>query len=176
MPKEVTQDQTVMAVNMTLQQPDLMGNPINNLGTDAMSNPGWPCNTFGPDLLTQICKITNTSEENLKSKEYPQGANLPAAFDNGTFVNISMMGEPSQLNHNFNILVSGGTTYLIQVYINRSVNIVRRFANGDFITHWHNLSNINWVNSYIALFGVVPNQVVVNPPNTTWLKGQYVTQ
>jgi hypothetical protein len=68
-------------------------------------------------------------------------------------------------------LVSGGTTYLIQVYIDRSVNIVRRFANIDFITHWHNLSNnINWVNSYFALFGVAPNQV------NTWLTDQNVTQ
>ena len=114
---------------------------------------------------------------NLDTKTYGQGDDLPAAFDDGTFVNISMLGDLSGLNHNFNILVSGGRTYLIQLFINRSVNIVRSFENGTFINHWHNLSNDNnWVESYIALFGVVPNQVVADPLNKTWLKCQYVTQ
>lgn len=177
MPNEVTQDKTVRAVNTTLEKSNPKGNAIDNLGTDAMSDPDWSCNNFSPSVFEQICLITNTSEENLKSKEYPQGANLPAAFDDGTFVNISMMGKPSELNHNFNILVSGERSYLIQVFINRRVKIVRSFENGSFINHWHNLSNnINWVESYNALFGVVPNQVVANPPNGTWLEQQYVTQ
>jgi hypothetical protein len=177
MPNPVTQMQTVSAVNTALQQLQPPGNAIDNLDTNAMSNLSWSCNNFGPSVIEQICLITNTNPENLNTPNYHQGANLPAAFADGTFVNISMKGEPSLLNHNFNILVSGGTTYLIQAYIDRSVGIVRRFANGDFIRHWHNLSNdINWVNSYISLFGVAPNDVVANPPNGTWLKEQRVSQ
>jgi hypothetical protein len=177
MPNPVTQVQTVGAVNTALQQLQPPGNPIVNLDTNAMSNLSWSCNNFSPSVLDAICLLTNTNPEDLNTQNYGQGANLPAAFADGTFVNISMTGEPSKLNHNFNILVSGGTTYLIQVYIEHSVNIVRLFANVDFITHWHNLSNnINWVNSYFALFGVAPNQVVANPPINTWLKGQNVTQ
>ena len=176
MPNPVSQAQTVSAVNKALEQLKPKGKAIDNLDTNAMSDPGWSCNNFAPSVLEEICLATR-SQDKLKTQKYLQGDQLPAAFDDGTFVNISMMGEPSELNHNFNILVSGETTYLIQVYINRSVNIVRRFANADFIKHWRNLSNNNdWVNSYIALFGVDPNQVVGNLPDKTWLTEQYVTQ
>ena len=176
MPK-VTQAQTVSAVNKTLEQSNPKGNAIDKLDTNAMSDPSWSCNNFAPSVLEEICLITKTSEENLNTKQYLQGDKLPAAFDDGTFVNISMMGDPSDLNHNFNILVSGERTYLIQVFVKRSVKIVRSFENGNFIKHWHNLSNsIDWVNSYIALFGVAPSDVVKTPPDKTWLKEQYVTQ
>lgn len=177
MPNKVTQDDTVKAVNTALQELKPPGKAIENLGTDAMSDKNWSCYNFSPSVLEQICKITKTSDENLNTKEYCPGANLPASFANETFVNIAMTGEPSLLNHNFNILVSGGTTYLIQVFVKHSVKIVQSFENANFITHWHNLSNnINWVDSYFALFGVRPNQVVENPPISTWLTCQNVTQ
>lgn len=180
MPK-ATKEQTVTAVNNVLEQAHQIDNlkeiAIDNLVTEVMSDPGLSCMDFSPRVLTQICKITNMNPEDLDTKTYRQGANLPAVFADGTFVNILMKGDPSGLNHNFNILVSGEMTYLIQTFIKHSVRIVRSFESGDFIKHWHNLSdNDNWVASYSALFGVEPKNVVEDLPNKTWLEEQYVTQ
>jgi hypothetical protein len=180
MPK-ATKEQIVTAVNNVLKEGHEKANltkiSIDNLVTEVMSDPGFACMDFSPRVLDQICKITNTLPNKLDTKTYDKDKDLPAVFDDGTFVNIVMLGQPSPLNHNFNILVSGEMTYLIQTFVDRQVNIVRRFANGDFIRHWHNLSNNNdWVGSYIALFGVAPNQVVDDLPNTTWLKEQHVSQ
>jgi hypothetical protein len=176
MPNPVTQDQTVQATNVALAQMDPPGVPIANLDTDALSNSEWSCNNFSPTVLDQVCVLTGTNPDNLQTTNYPQGGNLPDSFADATFVNISMLGEPSALNHNFNILVSGPTTYLIQVFVGKQVNIVRRLANADFITSWQNLSNnVNWQASYNTLFGVTPASVVPNPPAATWLSNQYVT-
>lgn len=176
MPNPVTQDQTVLAINNALAELVPPGAPIANLDTDALSNVAWSCNNFGPAVLDQICHITDTDPASLNTTNYAQGAELPAGFPDATFVNISMMGDPSALNHNFNILVSGGTTYLIQVFIGQQVNIVRRFANDVFMTLWGNLSNnVGWVDAYTMLFGVAPSAVVGVPPANVWLQNQYVT-
>ncbi|QSQ19787.1 hypothetical protein JY651_31445 [Pyxidicoccus parkwayensis] len=178
MPNPVTQVQTVQAINAALAQMVPPGMPIVDLNTNALSNANWSCNSFGPLVLEQICLITGTNPDNLQTATYARGSpNLPVGFANNTFVNISMSGDPSTLNHNFNILVSGGTTYLIQAFIDHPVNIVRRFPNATFIARWHDLSNnINWQAAYTTLFGVAPNVVVPNPPVATWLASQHVTQ
>ena len=177
MPHPVSQSQTVQAINETLGMMRPPGQPIANLNTNEMSNPAWSCNSFAPALLETICRIIGVPVDSLHDVEYHRGAALPGNFTNDAFVNISMMGDPSPLNHNFNILVSGGITYLIQAYTEKQVYIVRRFLNATFITNWHNLSNnVNWTNAYTALFGVAPNSVVPNPPPSTWLATQYVTQ
>jgi hypothetical protein len=178
MPNPVTQVQTVQAINTALAQMAPPGPHIVDLNTNALSNANWSCNNFAPAILEQICIITGTNPVNLHTATYDQGnPHLPGAFADNTFVNISMLGEPSALNHNFNILVSGGTTYLIQAYSGHQVNIVRRFPNAAFILHWHNLSNnVNWQAAYTTLFGVAPNAVVNHPPVATWLTTQYVTQ
>lgn len=177
MPNPVSQQQTVDAINHALAQMQPPGAPIADLDTNDLSNPAWSCNNFSPLVLEQVCILTGTNPQTLTTTAYAQGATLPGSFTNATFVNISMMGEPSALNHNFNILVSEGTTYLIQVFIDQTVNIVRRFDNADFITHWHNLSNdVHWQEAYQALFGVAPAAVVEQPPQHTWLVNQYVTR
>lgn len=177
MPNPVSQDQTVTAINTVLATMD-PPTKIPDLGTDQMSDPNWSCNNFSPAVLDQICILTGTNPEDLNSVEYTQGAALPAGFADGSFVNISMLGEPSALNHNFNILVSGGITYLSQAYVGQSVNIVRRFDNADFITLWQNLSNnVDWTDAYNELFGVAPATVLGgDPPENTWLTSQWVTQ
>lgn len=176
MPNPVSQDQTVLAINKALAQLDPPGEPIDSLNTDALSNPRWSCNNFSPTALEEICEITNTPIEDLNTTEYPRNSALPDAFEDGSFVNISMMGDPSELNHNFNILVSGETTYLIQVFIDLEVNIVRSFPNAYFIENWHGLAkDEDWAGSYYALFGVAPKNVIKDPPENTWLQSQYVT-
>lgn len=176
MPNPVTKAQTTKAINDTLAQLDPQGLPIENLDTDAISNKEWSCNDFSPAVLREVCTITGTNPETLVTTRYAQGAELPAQFNDSTFVNISTLGDPSGLNHNFNILVSDGITYLIQTFIEHQVNIVRRFSNADFITNWNNLSNnVNWKESYNALFGVAPANVVEEPPENVWLQNQYVT-
>lgn len=177
MPNPVNQDQAVCAIDFALVQLDPPGDRIVNLDTNAVSNPEWSCNNFSPAVLDQVCEITGTPIDSLNTVEYPRDGALPDAFPKNTFVNISMMGDPSKLNHNFNILVSGETTYLIQVFVGFNVNIVRRFPNATFIENWHSLANNElWADSYNALFGVAPNTVVENPPQDTWLQNQYVTQ
>lgn len=175
---QATKEEALSAINDSLSKLNPPGDGIESLETVAMSDPNWSCNNFSPEVLEQICAITNTPLEDLDTTEYPANEDLPDSFPDGTFVNISMMGEPSTLNHNFNILVSGGTTYLIQVFINFEVNIVRRFDNATFIEHWHNLANNeNWASSYNELFGVDPNEVVGGQlPANTWLLRQYVSQ
>lgn len=179
MPTPVTQDQTVQAINDILVISVPAGLPIPDLDTNQLSDPAWSCNNFSPALLDKVCQIVEVDPVNLNTQEYAVDAQLPQGFNDQTFVNISMMGEPSALNHNFNILVSGGTTYLIQVFLDQAVNIVRRFENQVFIDHWHALSrsnNDNWAADYEALFGVAPAAVVAAPPAQTWLASQYVTQ
>ena len=172
-----TREQTVQAINEVLAQMNPPGEAIANLDTDALSNPAWSCNNFSPAVLDRICTITETNPDNLNTVRYARDGDLPDNFNDGAFVNISMLGDPSGLNHNFNILVSGETTYLIQVFVDHQVNIVRRFNNADFIQHWHNLSdNANWANSYEFLFGVAPAAVVDDLPAGTWLQEQFVTQ
>jgi hypothetical protein len=178
MPNPVSQAQTVAAINQVLPTMNPPGAPIQNLDTAAMSDPNWSCNNFSPAVLEAVCNLVGVDPSDLQSIAYQVGAqNLPDEFADQSFVNISMMGEPSSLNHNFNILVSGGTTYLIQAFEGQAVNIVRQFANATFITEWQNLSNnVNWTASYQALFGVAPVVVTPNPPVNTWLQSQYVTQ
>lgn len=175
MPKPVTQEQTVEAINAVLatMEPPLV---IENLNTDALSDKNWSCNNFAPTVLEKVCEITGIDSNHLQSVEFEQGKDLPNEFADASFVNISMLGDPSTLNHNFNILVLGEITYLIQAFVDKQVNIVRRFPNGTFIENWHNLSkNVNWMVSYNALFGLAPDSVVTNPPEETWLSYQYVT-
>jgi len=177
MPKPVTQDQTVEAVNLTLVEMKPEGNPIASLDTDALSDPAWSCNNFSPTLLEKVCAVTGFPEGALNTTKYAQGAALPNSFADGSFVNISMTGDPSALNHNFNILVSGGTTYLMEAFLNYAVRIVQSFDNERFITLWQNLSNnVDWQGAYAELFGVAPSSVVQDPPEDTWLTSQYVTQ
>jgi hypothetical protein len=170
MPHPVSQDQTVTAINEVLTGGALKppGQPIADLATQAMSDPQWSCNTYSPTVLERVQAVVPGGV----TTEYAQGAALPGAFADGDFVNVAMLGEPSALNHNFDVLVSGGTTYLTEAYLGHQVRIVQQFANADFIARWHDLSNdVNWVAAYTTLFGVAP----ADPPAHTWLQSQYVT-
>jgi hypothetical protein len=173
----VTQAQVVQAVNAVLATMDPPAE-IDNLDTALMSDPGWSCNEFGPDVLTQVCAVTGTPIDDLTTTRYDVGAALPDGFPDATFVNISMLGEPSALNHNVNILVSDGTTYLIQAFVGQSVPVVRRLPNADFLAGWGTVSGIgggDWQAAYADLFGIAPGTVVPEPPQATWLAYQYVT-
>lgn len=176
MPSPVTQANTIKAINETLAIMDPVGTPILNLNTNDLSSPEWSCNNFSPALLDKICSVIGVPIDSINSVLYANGNQLPDNFANNTFVNISMMGNPSDLNHNFNILISGDDTYLIQTFVGRSVNIVRRFNNQIFINNWHALGNNGaWQAAYQSLFGVNPSDVIQNPPQASWLQEQYVS-
>lgn len=171
MPYPVSQEQTVTAVNNVLDTMVPKGH-IDSLESEALSNKDWSCNFFGPTLLEEVCKVSGFKESDLVTTEYVAGAPLPASFDDNTFVNIAMLGEPSSLNHNFNILVSGAITYLIQTYVDNSVRIVQQFSHEVFMDNWKNISNnTNWAESYKLLFGVAP----LDPSAEKWMQNQYVT-
>ena len=172
MPNPVTQEQIFAAINVTLLKMEPQGKAIVSLDTETLSDPNWSCNTFSPMILEEICKATKIDPEKLNSKEYDKAMALPGKFDDKTLINISMMGEPSTLNHNFNIFILGDTTYLIQVFLGKSVKIVQRFLNETFLTYWHNLSDDSkWIEAYNNLFGVSP----ADKPSPSWLSAQYVT-
>ncbi|MCC4858912.1 hypothetical protein AB6D02_23980 [Vibrio splendidus] len=172
MPNPVSKDQTVVAVNKVLEAMDPEGG-IENLDTDELSNKDWSCNFFSPSVLEEVCKEVGKKAEDLDSKNYKTDAVLPDNFDDKAFVNISMMGEPSSLNHNFNILVADNTVYLIQTYVDQTVKIVQRFNIETFMQNWKNLSSNNngWAAAYETLFGVKPGVESAD----TWMNVQYVT-
>ncbi len=177
MPNPVSQVQTVEAINAELATMKPLPAPVADLQSTARSNKGWSCNSFAPAVLERVCGIVGKQVGELQTKDYAKGDALPDSFADNTFANVSMMGDPSALNHNFNILVSGGTTYLIQAYVDQEVDIVRRFPNASFITQWKNLADdATWQDAYAALFDVTPAAVLGgDPPAESWLKSQYVT-
>ncbi|MGC0151955.1 hypothetical protein ACPRNU_05790 [Chromobacterium vaccinii] len=178
MPNPVTPQQTVDALNAALAQMSPPGDPVDTLDTGEMSDPAWSCNTFAPLLLEKVCAEIGVDPYSLDTESYVAGAALPQAFPNQSFVNISMMGEPSALNHNFNILVDGYTVWLIEAFVDQTVPIVKRFDSAVFFQLWNSLSgggNGDWSDAYMTLFSVGPDQVVYPPPQNTWLHNQYVT-
>ncbi|WP_434629211.1 hypothetical protein [Chromobacterium sp. CV08] len=178
MPNPVTPQQTVSALNAALAQMNPPGDPVDGLDTGAMSDPAWSCNTFAPLLLDQVCAETDTDPNSLNTESYAAGSALPQAFPDQSFVNISTMGEPSALNHNFNILVDGYTVWLIEAFVDQTVPIVKRFDSAEFFQLWNSLSgggDGDWSDAYMTLFSVAPDQVVEQPPQNTWLSNQYVT-
>ncbi|WP_131245242.1 hypothetical protein [Aeromonas bestiarum] len=183
---QVTQEELIQAINTTLKDMSPEGQPISTLETDEKSK-GWSCNDFGPLLLTKIGKMKGIENvDDLPAKGYDNKPEviLPPSFEDKAFYNISMMGEPSYFNHNFNICISGDFTYIIQAFVNKNVRIVSKLENQDFINAWHKLGLENeWQDSYLKLFSVHPRDVEQSPPEAprqdppkkSWLNEQYVT-
>ncbi len=166
MPIQVTRNQVVASINKVLetlhakqQGDDSVAVLVPDLDAYVASNPEFSCNHFAPDLLKEVCEIVSQDVGDLNSNTYKPGDVLPGEFEDGSFINISIEATEnlSFLNHNFNIWVSGQSAYLIQVYINHSVPIVKQFSQQEFIELWNDLSNNNnWVDAYGIIFGVDP--------------------
>lgn len=176
MPSPINPDQTVTVINQALQTTNA-GFTISDLNTTQKSRADWSCNNFASDILVYAYNVTGSKEKS--QREYKRDDSLPDSFDNATLVNISMLGEPSSLNHNFNIFVNNDlrTTYIIQAFLNHEVNIITRIQNEVFISEWRNLSNKDkWKQSYSNLFGVDPKNVEPDlQEDQIWLSYQYVS-
>lgn len=153
--------------------------PVETLDSEALSNPDVPCTWFSPAVFERVC--TQRKQE-YKTTTYKKGDRLPVAFDDGSFVNIAMIGDPSGLNHVFNILVSGADTYLIQTFVNCAVPVVQKFATPEFLKSWHDLAtDEKWQDAYVFLFGVTPEEVQGKAdvpgavPEHSWLQEQHVS-
>lgn len=174
MPYNVTVEQVVCALNKTFAAMQPKGAAIRNLHDVDQSLPEWSCNQFATTLLDEI----SGNQGNVPSLRYNAGSELPQSMENGSFVNISMFGEPSALHHNFNIFISGESTYVIQAFLNRSVDVVRQLDTPVFWGAWTELSNNannEWQDAYSALFGVAPRDIFAGTLPAKWLDYQYVS-
>lgn len=174
MPYHIDSDTALAALNRTLALMQPPGTPMASLTTRALSSPQWSCNDFGPTLLSEVVGRGPAPV----TMEYKAGdAPLPR-FADGDFVNIMMQGDPSGLNHNFNILVSGPQIYLFEAFLGHTVQIVRVFDAATFQAHWRDLSAGQggiWKPAYLALFGVDPDQVAATSADAVWFQSQYVS-
>lgn len=173
-PFHIDPDTALAALDNTLLLMRPPGAPIPTLTTPAASSPQWSCNDFGPTLLRQV--IGGGAEP--ASMEYKAGDTPLPTFADGDFVNIMMQGDPSGLNHNFNILVSGPQIYLFEAFLGHTVQIVRAFDAAAFQAQWRDLSAGQggiWKPAYLALFGVDPDQVAATGADAVWFQSQYVS-
>lgn len=174
MPHDVTSTLALSALNATLAQMSPPGMALATLTTPAVSDPEWSCNTFAPLMLEMVLL---RRDRPLRTTPYLADAALPS-FADGDFVNIVLLGDPSPLIHNVNILVAGDQVYLFQAYLEQVVDLVRVFDSVTFHALWHDLCAGRaglWKHAYQALFGVDPDQVVDTDPDTAWFQSQYVS-
>ncbi|MBF4621327.1 hypothetical protein [Clavibacter sp. VKM Ac-2542] len=143
---------------------------VESLTSGEQSNAKWSCNVLGPRLFKAMGGKTAFQ------KEIRAGGELPKIADR-SFANISLMGEPSSLNHNFCILVSGTKIYLMQGFVDNVVTIVRPMDAVKFGAAWAALSdNKNWKEAYKYLFGIDPAAVLPKRPlGPKWLGSQWVS-
>ncbi|MET0550888.1 MAG: hypothetical protein ABW002_16625 [Xanthomonas sp.] len=174
MPHDVPPALALSALNATLTQLHPPGTALATLTSPAVSDPAWSCKTFAPLMLEMVLL---RRDRPLRTTPYLADAALPT-FADGDFVNIVLLGDPSQLIHNVNVLVAGDRVYLFQAYLEQVVDVVRVFESTTFYTLWHDLCAGRaglWKHAYQALFGVDPNQVVDTDPDTAWFQSQYVS-
>ncbi|XQA63212.1 hypothetical protein ACM9XD_07680 [Xanthomonas sacchari] len=174
MPHDVTPALALSALNATLAQLQPAGTALATLTSPAVSNPAWSCNTFAPLMLEMVLL---RRDRPMRTRVYFADAALPT-FGDGDFVNIVLLGDPSQLFHNVNILVDGERVYLFQAYLEQVVDVVREFDSMTFYALWHDLCAGRaglWKHGYQALFGVDPDQVADTDPDAVWFQTQYVS-
>ncbi len=174
MPHDVTPALALSALNATLAQLQPAGTALATLTTPTVSCPEWSCNTFAPLMLEMVLL---RRDRPLRTRLYLADAALPT-FGDGDFVNLVLLGDPSQLIHNFNILVAGERVYLFQAYLEQVVDVVRVFESVTFHALWHDLCAGRaglWKRAYQGLFGVDPDQVVDTDPDAVWFQTQYVS-
>lgn len=173
MPHDVTPALALSALNATLAQMSPPGMALATLTTPAVSDPTWSCNGFAPLMLEMVLV---RRDRPLRTKVYLADAALPT-FADGDFVNIVLLGDPSPLIHNVDLLIAGDRIYLFQAYLGQVVDLVQVFASETFHALWQDLCAghaSRWKPAYQALFGVDPDQVMKTAPDTVWFQSQYV--
>jgi hypothetical protein len=151
---------------------------------DITSNPEIDCNFLGGSLLASLieaCRGTHISD----SRSFPSKNAVVTAIDDGTlgkllckgsFVNFSLQGEPSALNHVFS-LYSWNKCVLLQAYVSRQVTIRPTFPLEEFLGSLKVLATdkTNWTDAYEELFDVAPSEVANGLTPESWLRTLEVT-
>ncbi|MDC0716818.1 hypothetical protein [Nannocystis bainbridge] len=150
----ITNSLVLAATNDALHELD-KNFSLPSLSSDKMSNSGWSCNYFAGANLEFVETASRGTQVQRNYGVDP--SQWPDQFAAQTFVNFSMSFEVSGANHNFNVFFdAGGSAYLIQTYLDRSIRISTPQSASEFVRQWKLLAGANWASAYETLFYVRP--------------------